>query len=206
MGAGGRRPGVAQALAALSAVALIAAACGDLTPTIAPVPTSSAATLPTEAASAGTPTAEPPGPTAQPPGPTEVPPAPTEEPPAPTPEGSPSASVPPMVDTFKVKRSASCLGANGTDQVGSIKLSWTTSGTTGVRISIDPPSPDVAYDFGFGDYGPSGSAIVPFACDPPGHDANGDYHLYVIWTLHATNKAAYYRFAKVYDITPEPTP
>ena len=113
----------------------------------------------------------------------------------------PAASVPPSVDTLKVRRTADCLGNNGTGTVGSIRLTWTASGTTGVRISIDPPSPDVAYDYGYADYPVSGSAVVPFACDPPNHDANGDYHLYVVTTLHDKGYA-YYRFAKVYEVVP----
>jgi hypothetical protein len=123
--------------------------------------------------------------------------------PAAEPSAGPSSSLPPLVETLKVRRTADCHGDNGTGTVGSIRLTWTASGTTGVRISIDPPSPDVAYDYGYADDAASGSAIVPFACDPPKHDAKGDYHLYVVTTLHERG-AAYYRYAKVYEVVPTP--
>jgi hypothetical protein len=127
----------------------------------------------------------------------------TVAPPA-EPSPGPSSSLPPLVETLKVRRTADCLGDNGTGTVGSIKLTWTASGTTGVRISIDPPSPDVAYDYGYADAAASGSAIVPFACDPPKHDATGHYHLYVVTTLHERG-TAYYRYAKVYEVAPSPS-
>jgi hypothetical protein len=205
----GRQPRPAQALVAPFLIALTVAACGDAVTTAGPLSSASAAVTQTGPASPGLPSvAATGGPTAEPPGPTQRPPVPTTGPAEPTPEGSPgpSSSAPPMVDTLKVKRTASCLGTNGSGQVGSIKLTWAASGTPGVRISIDPPSPDLAYDYGFGDYPASGSAILPFACHPPNHDGTGGYHLYVVWTLHEANRPAYYRFAKVYDITPAPTP
>ena len=170
------------------------AACTDLAATATPTTgaTPSAAPTETQSAAPGTPEASA----------AETPPA-TVAPPA-EPSASPSSSLQPSVDTLKVRRRADCLGDNGTATVGSIRLTWTASGTTGVRISIDPPSPDVAYDYGYADYPASGSAIVPFACDPPKHDANGDYHLYVVTTLHERGYA-FYRYAKVYEVVPTPS-
>lgn len=129
-------------------------------------------------------------------------PAVTDEP-APVGTPGPSASPEPSVDSLKVRRTADCLADNGTGTVGSIKLTWTASGTTGVRISIDPPSVETAYDYGYGDYPASGSAEVPFACDPPSHDANGDYHLYVVTTIHTKGRYAW-RYARVYSVTATP--
>jgi len=189
-------------LAGLAVLALAVAACGGpttappiSTPTVTPVTSGEPPTAPAE-----TPAETPPAsaPASAAPG---TPAAATGEPSA-----GPSASLTPSVDSLKVKRSADCLGNNGTSTVGYVKITWTASGTTGVRISIDPPSADTAYDFGYGDYPASGSAEVPFACDPPNHDANGDYHLYVVTTLH--DKGYYFwRLAKVYQVaSPSPTP
>jgi hypothetical protein len=167
-----------------------------LTPTASP-PTESLPTPP-PAASEGQATAAPP--TGAPP--TEAPPteAPATEPPVvgtPAPSGSPT----PSVDTFKAAHTASCSSDNGTGTVGQVRLTWTTTGTTGVRISIDPPSPDQAYGYGYDDYPmPSGFADVPFACGAPNHDATGAYHLYVAFTLHDKGYAAY-RYVKIYEVT-----
>jgi hypothetical protein len=114
------------------------------------------------------------------------------------PPGSPAGTPKPTVESLKAPRTASCTGDNGTGTVGSIHLSWTAIGTSGVRLSIDPPSPDDAYDYPFADYPATGSADVPFACDPPNHDANGDYHLYVVTTIHDGGYYAY-RYARVYQ-------
>jgi hypothetical protein len=184
-------------MATLAIIALVAVACsGPTNPTAGPSAAPTATVAP-----AGSPSSAPASPAAT------LALLPTALP-ATLPPGAslePGASVPPSIDTFKVRRSADCLSDNGTGTVGSIRLTWTASGTTGVRISIDPPSPDVAYDYGFGDYPASGSAVVPFACDPPNHDSNGDYHLYVVTTLHDRGYA-YYRYAKVYEVTPTAAP
>jgi hypothetical protein len=126
-------------------------------------------------------------------------PSPTEAP-IPTEAASavPGSSVTPDVTTLTVVRTASCTSDNGTGTVGLIRLTWSAEGTTGVRVSIDPPSPAQAYAFGYADYAAVGSADVPFACSPPNHDTKGDYHLYVVTTIHASGYAAY-RFAKVYQ-------
>ena len=84
---------------------------------------------------------------------------------------APSASRTPSVDSLKGPRSASCTGTNGTAPPGYIHLTWTASNTTGVRLSIDPPAPNDAYDYGYDDYPAIGSADVPFTCDPPKSDA-----------------------------------
>ena len=191
------RPG-GRALA-LAGVALIVLACSG---TPAPATTGPGATTgPTSGAS--TPPATEGAPTSEP---TTEPTAgePTAEP---TAEGSlePGASAQPSVDTMKIRHTADCAFDYGNGGPGLIKLSWTATGTTGVRISIDPPSPDVAYGYGYADYGPAGTAVVPFACDPPNHDAGGDYHLYVVTTIHASGYFSW-RFAKVYAVVPAATP
>jgi hypothetical protein len=135
--------------------------------------------------------------------PTEAPiatPAPTEAAtPDATPPGSlePGASLTPSVDSLSGPRRASCTEANGSAPAGYIHLSWEAVGTTGVRLSIDPPAPNNAYDYGYDDYPAVGSTDVPFTCDPPTSDATGDYHLYVVTTQHEKGYFAY-RYLKVY--------
>jgi hypothetical protein len=79
-----------------------------------------------------------------------------------------------------------------------VHLSWTATNVSGVRLSIDPPSPAEAYAYGFFDYPAVGSADVPFTCNPPNQDPTGYYHLYVLTTLHTSG---YYqdRYIKVYQ-------
>jgi hypothetical protein len=144
--------------------------------------------------SAGEPTAQPPAAT-----PSATPPE-LSSPEAPSGSG-PGASILPEVTSFTSPHTASCTSANGTATVGQIHLSWNAVGTAGVRLSIDPPTADTAYDFGFADYPAIGSADVPFACGAPNHDSKGAYHLYVVTTLHDKGYAMY-RFAKVYEVTP----
>jgi hypothetical protein len=193
-----RLGGSVRWLASLGILAFALLACGGPTPstqaaTVNPTETSSAATLTPAPIETATAAPETKGPSLAPP---------TAEPPVPTVE--PGESIAPSVDSFKVRRTADCQTDNGTGTVGSIRLTWSASGTSGVRISIDPPSADVAYDYGFADYAAAGSAVVPFACNPPNHDATGDYHLYVVTTLH--EKGAYYwRYAKVYAAEPAST-
>jgi len=149
-------------------------------PTASPVPSASPATtvVPTTAPTAAqTPTAAP---------------AKTE---APTGTTTPGAN--PKVDSLTGPRTASCTATNGTSTPGYIHLSWSASNATGVRLSIDPPSPNEAYGFGYQDYPAAGSDDVPFTCDPQLSDANGAYHLYVVTTLHTTGHWAY-RYLKVY--------
>jgi hypothetical protein len=183
-------------VALLSGIVVVVgvSACTDLAATAAPTTGATTSAAPTETQSAAPATPEASAAETQ---------LATVPPPA-EPSPGPFSSLPPLVETLKVRRTADCLGDNGTGTVGSIRLTWTASGTTGVRVSIDPPSPDVAYDYGYADYAASGSAIVPFACDPPKHDAKGNYHLYVVTTLHERG-AAYYRYAKVYEVAPVPT-
>lgn len=114
-----------------------------------------------------------------------------------TASAGPAASGTPVVDTLTGTRTASCTTTNGTALTGYIKLTWTASNTSGVRISIDPPAPNKAYDYGYDDYPASGSAEVPFTCDPPNTDDRGKYHLYVATTIHDGGYFAY-RFIKVY--------
>jgi hypothetical protein len=109
----------------------------------------------------------------------------------------PTASGTPVVDSLTGTRTASCTTTNGTALPGYVKLTWTASNTSGVRISIDPPAPNNAYDYGYDDYPASGSAEVPFTCDPPNTDDRGDYHLYVVTTVHDGGYFAY-RYIKVY--------
>src|SRR3990170_934287 len=131
-----------------------------------------------------------PTPTPAPPPPPEAPAAPTPAPtvpptsqptqaptlappPTPTTIPSPEGTGDPFVDTLTGPGRASCTGTNGTGTPGYIHLSWTASNTTGIRLSIDPPAPNDAYDYGYDDYPADGSADVPFTCDPPNEDANG---------------------------------
>lgn len=128
--------------------------------------------------------------------------APTQAPtivPPPTPTGlAPTAGAgSPVVDTLKGPGRASCTGTNGTGTPGYIHLEWTASNTTGVRLSIDPPAPNDAYDYGYDDYPADHETDVPFTCDPPNSDANGEYHLYVVTTLHDDGRFAW-RFVRVY--------
>lgn len=124
---------------------------------------------------------------------------PTTEPTdAPPPRTSPSAGTgDPVVDTLKGPSRASCTDDNGTATPGYIRLTWTSSNTTGVRLSIDPPAPNTAYDYGYGDYPADGSAELPFTCDPPNSDGNGEFHLYVATTIHDGGRFAW-RFIRVY--------
>jgi hypothetical protein len=182
----------------LACLALLAVGCGNGPATITPGPESSQLTA--SSPTAGTPTAAP-IPTAEPPSAAPATEAPTPAPPSAgptTPAGSPAATPKPEVSSLKAPRTPSCTSDNGTGTVGYIRISWTSVGTTGVRLSIDPPSPGDAYDYGYADYPAAGSADVPFSCDPPNHDANGDYHLYVVTTLHTGGYYAY-RYAKVYQ-------
>jgi hypothetical protein len=163
----------------LIAIALVVGACSSApAPVVLPTPTPGA-----------TPAAA-----------TDVPAQPTPTVAAATPvdSGGPSASATPEVTSMTVIRTADCNGDNGTGTVGLIRITWTAAGTDGVRISIDPPSPDMAYGYGFADYAATGTADVPFACDPPTTDAKGAYHLYVVTTLHAKGYYAW-RYAKVYQ-------
>lgn len=184
------RPIVIGVLAALAFVALVVAVFvvlgGSPAASIPPAPTSTVAptTVPT-AAPAATQTA-----------------APIETAvatPAETATGSagPIASGTPIVDSLTGSRSASCTATNGTALPGYVKLTWTASNTSGVRLSIDPPAPNNAYDYGYDDYPATGSAEVPFTCDPPNSDTKGAYHLYVVTTAHEGGYFAY-RFIKVY--------
>ena len=119
---------------------------------------------------------------------------------APTTPSAPPASVgsgDPVVDTFTGPRRASCTDDNGTGTPGYIHLEWTASNTTGVRLSIDPPAPNDAYDYGYDDYAADDSDDVPFTCEPPNSDANGEYHLYVATTIHDGGRFAW-RFIRVY--------
>jgi hypothetical protein len=185
---------------ALAGVALIAVGCSSApTPTTtgpgtSTGPTSGASTVPTAVPTA---VVEPTGA------------APTPEPTAAEPtaiaSAGPVGSGLPSVDSIKIRHTADCLVDYGNGGPGLIKLTWTASNTTGVRVSIDPPSPAEAYGYGYADYGVSGTAVVPFACDPPNHDANGNYHLYVVTTLHESGYA-FYRYARVYAVVPAATP
>lgn len=197
-------------MAIATSVLVVVAACTSNPPSATPTPAAAASEgAPSAAASGVAPTSGAPSPAA----PTEAPPteAPPTEAPAseapggPTPGASVSASAgAPIVNSMQVVHTASCTSDNGTGTVGMVRITWDASGTTGIRLSIDPPSPDVAYDYPFADYGPSGFADVPFSCDPPNHDAKGAYHLYVVTTIKVGGHA-FYRFAKVYDATPSAT-
>ena len=122
---------------------------------------------------------------------------PATVPPAPTAPPASVGSGDPVVDTLTGPGRASCTGSNGTGTPGYIHLEWTASNTTGVRLSIDPPAPNDAYDYGYEDYPADGGADVPFTCDPPNSDANGEYHLYVATTIHDGGRFAW-RFIRVY--------
>lgn len=123
---------------------------------------------------------------------------------APGASGSPAASTKPTLVSITIPHKADCNADNGTGALGQITIAWSTTGATGVRISIDPPTPAGAYDDGYQDYAaPLTSATVPFACDPPLHDSGGSYHLYVVTTLHTTGYYQY-RYQKVYQ-SPAPS-
>jgi hypothetical protein len=139
-----------------------------------------------------------------PPPPTSVAPSATPPEPLPTPTELPSEGTPapaesglPVVDSFSGPGSASCTGDNGTGTPGQIRVKWTASNTPGVRLSIDPPAPNTAYGYGFDDYAASGTADLPFTCDPPNSDSRGSYHLYVATTVHDGGYFAW-RLIKVY--------
>lgn len=203
------RTGVASLLVA-ALIAVVAACTGGPAPVAtlslvgSPAPSSPSASVtdggPTEAA----PTAAAPTAGLGTDQPTEAPA--TTEPGQPTPEASaPTGSPVPSLDSMTVAHTARCDSDNGTGTIGMIRISWSATGTTGVRLSIDPPSPDVAYDYPFADDPATGSADVPFACGPSASDAHGAYHLYVVTTLKVAGHASY-RYAKVYDLTPAATP
>ena len=180
--------GVAAAIIVLVALmGLLFALGGSPSATPTPPPTSTPAAVATDA-----PTPDPtPSPASLP---TQ---APTTAPPA-TPTAVPSTAIgDAVVDTLRGPGRASCTGTNGTGTAGYIHLEWTASNTTGVRLSIDPPAPNDAYDYGYADYAADDEADVPFTCDPPNSDANGDYHLYVVTTLHDDGRFAY-RYIRVY--------
>jgi len=160
--------------------------------------------------SGGPPTATPsPGatviasPSIEPSGTLEVTVAPTLEvtpeitaPPTPSPTSAaslaPGATPKPTVTSLSGPAKASCTAPNGVAPAGFIHLTWTASNTTGVRISIDPPAVNNAYDAGYADYAwPAvSSADVPFACGK-------DSHLYVVTTIHAPNTYFSYRYMTV---------
>lgn len=117
--------------------------------------------------------------------------------PAATGTPAPVESGTPIVDSLSGPRSASCTGDNGTGIQGYVHLTWAASNTTGVRLSIDPPAANKAYDYGYNDYPASGSADLPFTCDPPNSDSGGAYHLYVATTVHDGGYFAW-RLIKVY--------
>jgi hypothetical protein len=169
----------------------------------------SATATPTVPPAGATPTAattESAGPTPTPAATQAAGPTPTTAPtpevtPASTPIASgspaPSGSTKPTLVSITIPHSADCNTDYG-NGVGQIKISWSISGATGVRISIDPPSPATAYASGFADYASNTtSAWVPFAC-------GSTSHLYVVTTLHTTGYYQY-RYAKVIQV-PAPTP
>jgi hypothetical protein len=123
------------------------------------------------------------------------PPTPTEPPSEVSP--APGESGLPVVDSFSGPASASCTGDNGTGTPGYIRLRWTASNTPGVRLSIDPPAPNTAYGYGYDDYEATGTADLPFTCEPPNTDSRGAYHLYVATTVHDGGYFAW-RLIKVY--------
>jgi hypothetical protein len=113
--------------------------------------------------------------------------------------GTPAPSTKPTLVSMTIPHKADCNGENGTGQVGMITVKWSTTGATGVRISIDPPTAAGAYDDGYQDYlAPVTSSVVPFACGSSLQDAGGTYHLYVVTTLHTTGYYQY-RYQKVYQ-------
>ncbi|MEO8272734.1 MAG: zinc ribbon domain-containing protein [Chloroflexota bacterium] len=186
------RPILIGGAIALGLVVLIIAALVLLggSPTASPSPAATPSTAPTAASTPAATTAPLPS---DAPIDTAVPTL------APSAAGSPApeASGTPVVDSLKGPRSASCTADNGTGTVGYVHLTWTASNTTGVRLSIDPPAPNTAYDYGYDDYAASGSADVPFTCDPPNSDSVGAYHLYVATTAHDGGYFAW-RTVKVY--------
>jgi hypothetical protein len=117
--------------------------------------------------------------------------------PSTAPSGSPSASSKPSVDSLSLQSKADCNHDYGYGSPGFIKITWTSTGTTGVRISIDPPSPATAYGAGYRDEPPDGSDWVPFTCGSASH-------LYVVTTLH-TSGYYQYRYQKVTQ-SPAATP
>lgn len=185
------RPIVIGGGIALVVIALIIGAVLFLggAPAASPSPPAPSASVSPTAAATAVPTAEP----------TEGPVATTAATPEETLPGTPgpSASGDPIVDSLKGPRSASCTADNGTGTPGYVHLTWTASNTTGVRLSIDPPTPNTAYDYGYDDYPATGSADLPFTCDPPSSDSGGAYHEYVATTVHEGGRYAW-RFIKVY--------
>src|SRR5260221_3048047 len=147
--------------------------------------TASPSTAASEVASAST------GPTVSPPATVPVPtvgvtPKPTVAVTArptftPGPSLAPGQTPTPMLTGFTAPTTASCTKTNGVAPAGYIHLTWSASDVTGVRISIDPPSPSTAYAYGYADYAwPDVSAAdVPFACGSASH-------LYVITTAPTT--------------------
>lgn len=176
--------GVLVAIGIAGLVLLGGSPAPSLQPTATPTITIAPTTLPTTAPTAGETTA-----------PVEtVAPTPAETAAA---SLGPAASGTPVVDSLTGTRTASCTATNGTALPGYVKLTWTASNTTCVRLSIDPPAPNNAYDYGYDDYPANGSAEVPFTCDPPNTDDRGAYHLYVVTTAHDGGYFAY-RYIKVY--------
>jgi len=205
------RGDMARRFASLMVATLLVAACGGTGPAKATSPagtfttgTEAPAISPTGTAALPTPAPATEAPPTQAPA-TEAPATEAPASPAPSAGGSPgpSASIGQYLESITIRHTASCTSDNGTGTVGDIRISWVAVGTTGVRISIDPPSPDVAYGYGFADYLElSGHADVPYACGPSLHDSKGNYHLYVVTTLHGKYDHYFYRYAKVYDTTP----
>lgn len=183
--------GVGAAVVVLVALMVVLFALGG-SPAASPTPGSTPSAVP------GTVVPSSPSPAATA-APTLIPSAVQTVEPAPTPTGPlPSAGTgDPVVDTLTGPGRATCTGTNGTGTPGYIHLAWTASNTTGVRLSIDPPAPNDAYDYGYEDYPADGSADVPFTCDPPNEDANGEFHLYVVTTLHDDRRFAF-RYIRVY--------
>jgi hypothetical protein len=184
------RPILIGGAIALAVGALVVGAIVILggSPAAAPSPTPAPSSAPTAA-----PTSAPPA------TPTQAPIATPVATPEETPPGTlaPGESAKPVVDSLKGPRRASCTGDNGTGTAGYVHLTRVAFNTTGVRLSIDPPTPNTAYDYGYDDFPASGSADLPFTCDPPNTDAVGAYHQYVATTVHDGGRFAW-RFIKVY--------
>ena len=177
LGNGNGSPGLASATATPTSPA------GSVAPTDSGAPASAAVTP--EITAAPTPEITP----APTPAPTAAPtPAVT---PAPGTTGSPapSGSVKPTIVSMTIQHTADCHKDYGYGSAGFIKISWVSMGTTGVRISVDPPDAATAYGYGYKDEPSSGTDWVPFTCGPTSH-------LYVVTTLHTTGYYQY-RYAKV---------
>jgi hypothetical protein len=184
--------GLATLAIALGGVILFLPGPGGLA-TATPTPTSGPSSIANASASAG---ATAPGggtkATGQPSQPAQTPDGTAGE--SASPGGSPAPSTKPTVTALTIQRSADCTKDYGYGSPGFIRISWTSTGTTGVRISIDPPDVKTAYGYGYKDEPSSGSDWVPFACD-------ATFHQYVVTTLHTTGYYSY-RYAKVSSIAP----